>query len=73
MYGKASGDFLDASSSIRDHDELLGGRGGDTLDSTDGDHADTLKGGRGFDTCFADSGDVVYSCEDLDQPPPEGG
>lgn len=71
MYGKARGDFIDASSYIRDHDELLGGRGKDTLDSRDQDGADTIKGGKGFDTCFADAGDVVYSCEDLDQPPPE--
>jgi len=71
MYGKAGGDRIDASAYIRDHDELLGRRGNDILDSRDEDGADTLKGGKGFDTCFADSGDVVYSCEDLDQPPPE--
>ena len=73
MYGKARGDFIDASRYIRDHDELLGGPGGDTLDSRDEDHADTIKGGKGFDTCFADAMDVVYSCEDLDQPPPGDG
>ena len=70
IYGKDSGDFLDASNYIRDHDELLGQRGNDTLDAVDEDHADTLKGGRGFDTCYADALDVVYSCEDLHQLPP---
>jgi Ca2+-binding RTX toxin-like protein len=71
IYGKDRGDLLDAENFIRDHDELLGQRGADTLRAQDQDGADVLKGGKGFDTCFADSGDVVYSCEDLDQPPPE--
>ena len=71
IYGKDRGDVIDVSNYIRDHDELLGQRGDDRLDSRDEDGADTLKGGKGVDTCFADAGDVVYSCEDLDQPPPE--
>jgi hemolysin type calcium-binding protein len=71
IYGKDRGDVIDADNYIRDHDELLGQRGDDTLRAQDEDGADTLKGGKGFDTCFADSGDVVYSCEELDQPPPE--
>jgi hypothetical protein len=71
IYGKDRADVIDVTSYIRDHDELLGQRGDDTLDSRDEDGADTLKGGRGSDTCFADSGDVALGCEDLDQPPPD--
>jgi hypothetical protein len=73
IYGKDRGDRIDATNYIRDHDELLGQRGDDTLDAIDEDHADTLKGGKGFDTCYADAADVVYSCEDLHQLPDIGG
>jgi hypothetical protein len=46
IYGKARRDVIDASGHIRDHDELVGRRGNDTLDARDEDGADTLKGGR---------------------------
>jgi RTX calcium-binding nonapeptide repeat (4 copies) len=65
IYGRAGRDVIKAQHFSDDFDKLLGGRGGDRLNSNDGDSRDVVRGGPGVDTCRIDRNDATFSCEHL--------
>jgi Ca2+-binding RTX toxin-like protein len=64
--GKRAADVIDARLDRNDQDELLGGKGTDTLYADDGDGRDTLRGGKHWDKCYGDPTDsFALGCEEV--------